>query len=215
MLFCYPDEWRRQPMELQIQSLFSEDPLALRPGDEVPGRFAIAISTPGQKTYSLKEIVLMAKSADITVDEVSQELGVQVTVKTESLQVPLERVFTLLGAKGQDRRSQIYDLNSKYLDLMPGKTVREDTEIVDGIESLVVERTLPQEATEDLVQFFVITYLEKADLIFTFIFTDNIGDRDKIDTIRKKVLATVKYWKPSAPQQLPKSLAANSKPDAA
>ena len=32
---------------------FSEDPLTLKPGDDLPGRFNVVVSTPGQQTFTV------------------------------------------------------------------------------------------------------------------------------------------------------------------
>ena len=198
MMLAYPTEWRRQPLKMQIQSQFSEDPLALRQGDEFPGSFNFIVSNPGQQTYSLKEVALTAKRVGVSVEEVEQELGVELSERTESLQVPLEKLFSLLGAEGQTRREQIYDINYQAAEVMAEEVVRKDTELVDGRESLVVEWTTEPLVGETLVFFTVVTYDEDTDLIFTFTFVDNLSDRLKIDRIRKQVLSTVKIWKPAA-----------------
>jgi hypothetical protein len=198
MLYCYPDEWRRQPLQLQIQAAFSENPLNLHPGDDFPGSFTVAISSPGQKTVSLKEVVLMAQQVGMPLEKVTEELGVEISPKTESLQVTMESIFRLLGAQGKTRQQQIYDMNYQVIELLGGEVVRRDTELVDGVESLLVERRLEREHGTPLVQFMVVTYLNETDLIFTFVFTDNLSDRETIDGVRKRVLSTVKFWKASA-----------------
>ena len=199
MLFCYPSEWKRQPFMVRLQSVFMEDPRRLRPGDEFPGTFNVVMGTSGQQTYSLKEMCMVAKRLGISPEEICEELDVELSPKTERFALPLEEVLSLFGIEGQTRQEQIYELNYQVLELLPGEVVRKDTEILNGIESLVVERKVEQEHSEPLVQFSVITYVPETDLIFAFTFTDNLSDRSKIDLIRKQVLSTVKFWKPGAP----------------
>jgi hypothetical protein len=194
MLLCYPSEWRRQPLMLQVQGMFSENPLNLRPSDEFPGQFNVIVSSPGQKTFSLKEVVMMAKRLNLPFERVTKELGVKLSPKTESLQVPLERVLSLMGAKGRSRKDQIYEFNYQVVEALSDKPVLKETEVVNGRESLLIEREVEQEDAEPLVQFLVITYVPETDLIFTFTFTDNVSDRSNIDLVRKQVLNTVKYW---------------------
>ena len=201
MLFCYPNQWRRQPLKLQVQGFFSEDPLSLRAGDDFPGQFSVVVSSPGQQTYSLKEVAMISKPFGVSVERIKQELGIELSAKTESLGVPLERVLHLLGAEGQDRKAQIYDFNFHLLDALTNGPVRRDKVVVDNRESLLLERNVERENAEAVVQFLVITFVPETDLIFTFTFTDNAGDRSQIDLVRQKVMATVKFWKPLAPSE--------------
>ncbi len=183
---------------LQLQGVFAEDPLRLRPGDEFPGRFTVAMSSPGQQTYSLKEVVITVKNAGISLETVEQELGVKFSEKTESLQVPLEKLLSLLGVPGQTRREQIYKINHEMINnLLPGKTVRTETELVGGKESLLVEKHIEREDDESLVMLMVVTYVPESDLIFTFSFMDNLGDRSEMNVLRQQVLNSVKFWKTS------------------
>lgn len=198
LLFSYPEEWRRQPLMLQIQGIFAEDPLKLRPGDRVPGKFSVAISSPGQQTYSLKEVVFALQPMGVSLDEIEQELGVKYSETTEALQVPIERLFSLMGAKGKDRRAQIYEINKSFIDaVLPGETVREDTELVGGIESMLIEKEIQQEGDEPILLIFVVTYVSERDLIVTFSFSDNKSDRPKIELVRKQVLSSAKFWEPT------------------
>lgn len=199
MLFCYPGEWKRQPLMMQLQSVFMEDPRRLRPGDEFPGNFNVVICTPGQKTLSLKEMCMIAKRKGISPEEICEKLDVELSPKTERFELPLEVVLSLFGLEGQTRQEQIYELNYQVVELLPGEVVRRDIELVDDRKSLLVERKLEQEHSEPVVQFSMITYVPETDLIFTFTFTDNIADRSKIDLVRKRVLSTVKFWKPGSP----------------
>lgn len=194
MLMCYPTEWKHQPLMMQLTSVFSEDPLTLRPGDEVPGKFSIAISSPGQQTYTLKEVAMIAKTLDISDETLENELGVEISELTEALQVPLEKVLSLLGAVGQTRKEQIYEVNYMACEMIADEIVHRDTELINGRESLVVEWKLEQPAGEPILIFSVITYLEETDIIFTFTFADNLSDRPRIDLVRKQVLDTVKFW---------------------
>ena len=139
MLFRYPSKWRRQPFMLQVEAVFSEDPLSLRPGDEFAGQFNVVVSSPGQQAFSLKEIVVMAKRLNVPLERVTQELGVELSPKTESLQVPLERVLGLLGAEGQSRKDQIYELIYQVMKGMSDKPVRKESNVVNGRESLLVD----------------------------------------------------------------------------
>jgi hypothetical protein len=197
MLLAYPVKWKRHPVKLSMQSVFSEDPLALRPGDEYPGKFNFVVSSPGQEAYSLKELAMMARSYNISDDTLEKELGVELSERTESLQVPLERVLNLFGAEGHTRREAIYSITYQFFEMIANKIVRKDIEFVDRIESLLVEWLREQEVGEPLVFFSVITYAEETDLIFTFQFVDNISDRSKIERVRKQVLSTVKFWGPT------------------
>lgn len=204
MLFCYPHEWKRQPLMLQVQGVFSEYPLSLRQGDEFPGSFNVVVSSPGQKTFSLKEVVMIAKRLNVPLESVNKELGVELSPKTESLQVPLERVLRLVGVEGQSRKDQIYELNYQVVQALSDKPLHRETELVNGRESLLIDREVEQKDAEPLVQFYIITYVPETDLIFTFAFTDNVSDRSKIDLIRKQVLSTVKFWKtPVSPAVAP------------
>lgn len=194
MLMCYPTEWKHQPLMMQLTSVFSEDPLTLRPGDEVPGRFSIAISSPGQQTYTLKEVAIAAKAANISNETLENELGVEMSERTEALQVPLEKVLSLFGAVGQTRKEQVYEINYMFYEMIAGEIISRDTELVNGRESLVIEMKCEQPAGEPVVIFAVVTYVEETDMIFTFTFADNLSDRPKIDLVRKQVLDTIKFW---------------------
>lgn len=194
MLFSYPKDWKRQPLMLQIQAIFSENPLSLRPGDDFQGTFNVVVSSTGQQTFTLKEIRMLADRMDIPLETVKREFGVDISSKTESLQVPLERVLSLMGVKGNTRREMVYDLLFAALEAMPGDVLRKDIEIIDGKESLIVERKWDVEDLGSLIQLSLITYIPETDLIFTFTFTDNLEDREKINLIQKQVIDTVKFW---------------------
>ena len=197
VVLCYPTEWKRLPLTVRLESVFSEDPLALHPSDEFPGRFCFTISTPGQQTYSLKEVALICKEHGISIEEMEKKFGVEFTEQNEFLQVPLVKFLELLGVKGQTRRDQIYSINYELLEMFADEVIHRDIELVDGKDSLVVEWKRERKNDEPLVLFTVITYTEETDRIFTWHFTDNIRDRDKIDHVRKKILSTVKFWKPT------------------
>ena len=72
--------------------------------------------------------------------------------------------------------------------------IRREVEFIDGVESMVVEWQVEREGKEPLFVIQVVSYLEKSDLIVTFTFQDNLGDRDHIQRIRKQVTASTKYW---------------------
>jgi hypothetical protein len=111
MLFCYPENWRKLPIALNIQSIYSEDPLKLKPGDIFPGKFAIAIASPGQQSISLKEVQLTAKYYKIPIEKVSNQLGVEISEKTEALQVPFETLLEIFDVKGDTKAEKIYEIN--------------------------------------------------------------------------------------------------------
>ena len=196
MLLTYPTEWKRQPLMVKISSIFTENPLALHAGDNFPGKFTFVISTPGQQNYSLKEVAQLAETSGISVEELEEELGIKFSEQTESLQVPLERMLSLFGAEGKTRREQIYSINYQIISEL-FTIISKDVELVDGIESLLLECEIEQLIGETLVFFLIITYVEKSNMIFTFNFIDNTSDRSKIDLVRKQVLSSVKFWTPS------------------
>ncbi len=196
MLFCYPQDWKQEPMKLRINSVYSEDPLKLQPGDEVPGKFSVVVSTAGQQTFSLKEVVVVCKKANISIDELRDELGIEYSEKNEAVQIPAERLFNLLGVEGKSRKDQIYEMVNRFSEAFLGKIVKSEIELVNGRESLLIE----SESTpfggvgEPLIVTVVTTYLPESDMVFTFSFVDNLGDYEKIGLIRKQVLSTVKFW---------------------
>ena len=189
LLFCYPKEWRRQPLKLEVQGGFSEDPLTLKPGDDLPGRFNVVVSTPGQQTFTVREV-----ATHVSTEVIEKGLGIEVTPSTESLQVPLERFLELMGVEGTNRASKIYDLSARVMAGMAHGEIRREVEFIDGVESMVVEWQVEREGKEPLFVIQVVSYLEKSDLIVTFTFQDNLGDRDHIQRIRKQVTASTKYW---------------------
>jgi hypothetical protein len=192
MALCYPADWVQEPMEFQIQAVFAE--AKSREGDDFRGNFNVAIASAGKRAFTLKEVVQAAAKSGIAPEKVYEELGVQLSDKTESLQIPAERILPLFGAKGDNRRMQIYNLNEQSTQTWAGKAVRRDIEIVDGIESLSLEYVAPSEQAGKLSILYVITYVEETDLVFTFTFMDNLQDRDKLDLIRRKVMSTVRFW---------------------
>ena len=194
MLFCYPDKWRREPVALEIQGVFSEEPMKLQAGDIFPGKFVVTISTPGQQAYSLKEVKMIAERMGLDIEDVNASLGVEITDKTHGLKVPLEQLLPALGVSGDTKADQIYNLNYDIFKLMSESDVRKDYAVVGGIRSLLVEMQLDAGLSENLVQINVVTYVEQKDEIYTFSFTDNLSDRDKAVMMSKQVLATVKFW---------------------
>ena len=192
MALCYPADWVQEPVELQILAAFGET--KSREGDNFRGNFNVTIASAGQRAFALKEIVVAAKRTGIAPEKVYEELGVQLSDKTENLQIPSERILPLFGAKGDSRRTQIYNINEQSTQNWAGKPVRREVEIVDGIESLSLEYTAPREQAGDISILYVITYVEETDLVFTFTFMDNVEDRDKLDLVRRKVMSTVRFW---------------------
>ncbi len=200
MLFCYPEIWKKQPIALNIQSMFSENPNKLTPGDKVPGRFVLAVSSPGQKSYSLKEVEISTTQLGIPVEEVNSKLGVEISEKTENLQVPMEVLLEIFGASGSSKTEKIYDMNYQMFKSISDEEPYREYILVNGIKSLLIETKLQMGQIEPLVQIIVITYIEAADLIYSFIFSDNLSDRDKADMMRKQIISTVQFWN-NEPQQ--------------
>ncbi len=198
MLFCYPEIWRKQPISLNIQGVFSEDILKLQPGDTFPGRFAVAIASPGQQSYSLKEVQLTAKQFGIPMEKVNNQLGVEISEKTEALKVPLETLLEIFGAKGDTKAEQIYEMNYFLIEALSNEKPHREYVLVNDVKSLLIEFQLDLGIKEPVVQIIIITYTQDSDLIFTFSFTDNLSDRDKVDMMRKQVLSTVQFWKANA-----------------
>jgi hypothetical protein len=198
MLFCYPENWRKLPIALNIQSIYSEDPLKLKPGDIFPGKFAIAIASPGQQSISLKEVQLTAKYYKIPIEKISNQLGVEISEKTEALQVPFETLLEIFDVKGDTKAEKIYEINYSFVEALSDEKPHREYILVNDIKSLLIEVQKDIGIDEPIVQIFVITYIQDTNLIFTFSFTDNLSDRDKVDMLRKQILSTVKFWKQDA-----------------
>jgi hypothetical protein len=197
MLFCYPEKWRRQPLFMQIQSIFSEEPSSLRPGDIFPGQFLVVMSSPGQQSYSLREVELMAPQFGISVKQISDGLGVEISDKNRALKVPIEQLLSVMGIEGNTKAEQIYQLIYEKLKLLSEDKPRKEDVLVNGIKSLLVEIQMDTRFAEPIVKIVVVTYVEDSDMIYTFEFTDNLSDRDNIDLLSKQILSTVKFWKES------------------
>ncbi len=198
--FGYPSDWKKQPMLLQLNSAFHEDPLRVKPGDPFSGKFNLVIASPGRHAIPIGQVMRLATQRGVGLDELSEKLGIELSDETADIQVPQERLLSALGVEGDTLAERYYNLNYGTIeDSVADEVVSRQTLIVDGIQSMLVEwKTKARYLDEDLVTFGAFTYIPKANLLAAFTFTDNEADRDTMDKICHQVLATVRFWNSAA-----------------
>jgi hypothetical protein len=201
-LFCYPEGWLKIPMSMELQGIFREDPNRLRAGDAFPGTFNVLATNTGQKNFSVREICLVAERQGIPQKEMAKELGIQITDRTLELQVPLERLLSILEPDGKDKREKIYNLNYQFMNAVLGSEIKRTTEYVDNIPSLLLEYEIDRPEDEPIVCIQVFTYIEGTEMIYIFTFQDNLADREYIESVRKQVIQNTRLWNPNDPRRL-------------
>src|SRR3954451_15270118 len=59
MALCYPADWVKEPVELQVTACFAEKDS--REDDDFRGNFNVTVASAGKRTLSLREVVAAAK----------------------------------------------------------------------------------------------------------------------------------------------------------
>lgn len=189
--FCYPQAWRHEPTRLDL--IFVEAREQMRVTDTFRGNLNVVAQPTVQRALNVAQVYALAETRGIEPQQIAEELGVPHSPATEAVPVELPKVLAVLKIEG-DFAERLYELDLLAIEcFVDGTTVRTELVLVDGRPSRLVEREVEFEG-QALVQYQVITYVPEVDTTYTFTFTDNVEDRERIHSIGLTVLSTVRFW---------------------
>lgn len=192
--FCYPQNWRHEPQKMDL--IFAQRPEQLPAGDRFRRNLNVLVIPTVTRVFALRDAYRLAERLGLDERETERRCGIALAPGTEHLPVDVRRMLNVLGIHEEEFADEIYELEAQLTSLLMGaRDVRRSTVFVDGVRSHLMTYSAELDPDVGTLWFLqVLTYVAERDVTFVFTFTDDLSDRDELETVAQEVLGTVRFW---------------------